>query len=148
MVWFCTDSCMCILRGRLSSTTKGPLTSPKEIVPEIRSERTARSLSRPPRAVTTLARISSAVCAETATGSRDSSAMQRFLSLIEFMVAAGRDKREVGSESSGRVNARSDHPHPRCFAKRVRKPLKIKEANAKKSAKREQEAASGCKQKS
>src|SRR6266481_1978495 len=40
------------------------------------------------------------------------------------------------------------HPHPRCFAKRVRKLLKIKDAGAKKSAKREQEAASRYKQKS
>jgi hypothetical protein len=32
-------------------------------------------------------------------------------------------------------------PHPRCFAKRVRKPLKTNEGGAKKRGKREQEAA-------
>ena len=32
-------------------------------------------------------------------------------------------------------------PHPRCFAKRVRKPLKTNEGGAKKRGKREQESA-------
>ena len=77
-----------------------------------------------------------------AAGSKQRSTMHRFLSLMKFMVAAGWDKCEGGSVSSGRVNPRSDPPHPRCFAKRVRKLLKIKDADAKKSAKREQEAAS------
>src|ERR1700736_3758614 len=54
-------SCMCILRGRLSSTTKGPELSPKEMCPEMRWELMARILSRPPRAAKTLATISSAV---------------------------------------------------------------------------------------
>src|SRR6267378_8286620 len=74
--------------------------------------------------------------------------MKRFLSLIKFMVAAGRDKCEAGRVASGKVNARSDPPPPPVFCKRVRKLLKIKDAGAKKSAKREQEAASRYKQKS
>jgi hypothetical protein len=37
-------------------------------------------------------------------------------------------------------------PHPRCFAKRVRKPLKTNEGGAKKRGKREQEAASHSRQ--
>ncbi len=34
------------------------------------------------------------------------------------------------------------YPHPRCFAKRVRKPLKTNDASVKKRAKREKESAS------
>jgi len=65
-------------------------------------------------------------------GSKQRSTMKRFLSLIKFMVAAGRDKCEAGRVASGKVNARSDPPHPRCFAKRVRKLLKIKECGREK----------------
>src|ERR1700740_437437 len=81
-------SCMCILRGRLSSTTKGPVTSPKEIWPETRSELIERILARPPRAANTLASIWGAVWADAAEGSKKRNAMQSVLSLMESMVAA------------------------------------------------------------
>src|SRR6266404_3301764 len=81
-------SSMCILSGRLSSTTNGPVTSPKEIFPETRSELMARILARPPRAAKTLAITSFGVWAAAAAGSRERSAMQRVLGLMEFMVAA------------------------------------------------------------
>src|SRR5260370_32989076 len=79
---------MCILRGRLSSTTKGPVTSPKEICPETRSDLIELILARPPRATNTLASIWGAVWADAAEGSKKRSAMQSVLSLMESMVAA------------------------------------------------------------
>src|SRR6266446_2866292 len=89
--------CMCILSGRFSSTANGPVTSPNEICPETRSELMARILSTPPRAASTLARISSAVCAEAAAGSRVRSAMQSVRSLMEFMVAGSASLRLVAA---------------------------------------------------
>src|SRR5712664_1238281 len=91
-------SSMCILSGRLSSTTNGPVTSPKEIFPETRSELMARILARPPRAAKTLAITSFGVWAAAAAGSRERSAMQRVLSLMEFMVAAEHSEWRVASE--------------------------------------------------
>src|ERR1700730_3134307 len=87
---------MCILKGRLSSTTKGPVTSPKEIFPETRSELIRRILLRPPRATKTLESISWTVWAEGAVGSRERSAMQSVLSLMDSMVAAERGEWRVG----------------------------------------------------
>src|SRR5713101_451424 len=80
-------SCMCIFSGRSNSTTKGPLTSPKAMCPETRSEWMERSLSAPPRAAMTLARISSAVCAAAATGSKQRSASPSAFVFMKFMVA-------------------------------------------------------------
>ena len=40
------------------------------------------------------------------------------------------------------LRCRRSIPHPQCFAKRVRKPLKTNEGGAKKRGKREQESAS------
>src|SRR5258708_39198082 len=102
---------MCILRGRLGSTTKGPVTSPKEIFPETRSELMARILARPPRAAKTLAIISFGVWAAAAAGSRERIAMQRVLSLMEFMVAAERrewrESRERVAESASELREKA-----------------------------------------
>src|SRR5712664_4421913 len=114
-------SCMCILRGRLSSTTKGPVTSPKEICPDTRSELIERILPRPPRAANTLASIWGAVWADAAEGSKKRSAMQSVLSLMESMVAADSDEWRVGRPERLRDSdeVRRGTPHPGCFAKRV-----------------------------
>src|ERR1700686_1309109 len=84
---------MCILSGRLNSTTNGPVMSPNEIFPETRSACIARILPKPPRAARTLPRISSTFCPQaeacnsTASGRTRSAHTTRF-SLINFMVAA------------------------------------------------------------
>src|SRR5260221_11163829 len=104
-------SSMCILSGRLSSTTNGPVTSPKEIFPETRSELTARILARPPRAAKTLAINSFGVWAAAAAGSRERSAMQRALSVMEFMVAEQAIERGVtgGNVDVGASLLRPEH---------------------------------------
>src|SRR5260370_42504449 len=113
--------CMCILRGRLSSTTKGPVTSPKEICPETRSELIERILPRPPRAANTLASIWGAVWADAAEGSKKSSAMQSVLGLMESMVAVESDEWRVGRRSVHLGHSDEDEvrrgipPHPGCF---------------------------------
>src|SRR5260370_36051904 len=115
---------MCILRGRLSSTTKGPVTSPKEICPETRSELIERILARPQRATNTLASIWGAVWADAAEGSKKRSAMQSVLSVLtvlsfmESMVAADSGERDGQSVPRPFGGGARGTPQPRRFAKR------------------------------
>src|SRR5260370_40764948 len=110
-------SSMCILSGRLSSTTNGPVTSPKEIFPETRSELMARILARPPRAAKTLAITSFGVWAAAAAGSRERSAMQRVLGLMEFMVAAEHSEWRVAS-GEGKTGLKRIHAPGKAEAQR------------------------------
>src|SRR6266849_11061284 len=114
-------SCMCIFSGRSNSTTKGPLTSPKAMCPETRSEWMERSLSAPPRAAMTLARISSAVCAAAATGSKQRIASPSAFVFMKFMVAVleagGLGPERRGTETPRRKLEQRWHPHPGCLRK-------------------------------
>jgi len=56
-------------------------------------------------------------------------------------IKGAQKKASDNAEARMAPTCRRGTPHPRCFAKRVRKLLKTNEANVEKSAKREKESA-------